>query len=151
MMLIGHQIAYRNVASKYYHCKSEDLQLAFEDFTAILERYQYHPTGDMFFALMSDPTEDEMIVEIFLPIQESVFRSIEGEQIYFQSYYAIKPMIMTRIKDHFIQQAQDKYWELFSFIHQHKFKQRTPIFIEYKQTRNNQSYIEMGVGIHPER
>ncbi|SEO94683.1 protein of unknown function [Amphibacillus marinus] len=149
-MLIGHQIAYRNVASKYYHCKSEDLQLAFEDFTAILERNMYHPTGDMFFALISDPTEDEMIVEIFLPIQESVFQAVNGEQIYFQSYYTIKPMVMTRITENFNQLAQDKYWELFSFLHQHDYKQRTPIFVEYKQTKNNHPYIEMGIGIYPE-
>lgn len=146
-MMIGHQIAHRNVASKYYRFKPEDLEIALEDFTSILEEDHYHPTGDMFFSILSDPTADEMIIEIFVPIKEDRFKPNSGEKILFRSYFSVTPMVMTRVTKNFNEQSQEKYWELFSYLNRNELEQRTPVFIEYKKTRSGKIYVEMSVGV----
>ncbi|GAA5417115.1 hypothetical protein Pryu01_02176 [Paraliobacillus ryukyuensis] len=147
-MMAGHQIAYRNVASKYYHFHPEDIELAIQDFMAILEKHNYHPTGAIFFAILSDPTnEEEMVIQLFLPIMENKFETISEEQVFFQSYFLINPMVMTRVTEDFTQQSQVKYWELFEYLERHNLEQKTPVFVEYKHTHSGRNYIKMSVGM----
>ncbi|WP_416151670.1 DUF5085 family protein [Salipaludibacillus sp. HK11] len=146
-MMLGHQIAHRNVVSKYYHFKPEDLEIALEDFVTILETNKYHPTGDMFFSMLSDPTADEMTVEIYMPIEEDIFTPVLDEQMFFRSYFSITPMVMTRVIDNFNEQSQLKYWELFDFLHREGLEQRTPVFVAYKTSHSGKTYVEMSVGV----
>ncbi len=141
-MMLGHQIAHRNVVSKYYHFKPEDLEIG-----SRLEKNDYHPTGDMFFSILSDPTADDMVVEIFLPIEENSFKHESDEKMLFRSYFSINPMLMTRVTDNFNEQSQVKYWELMEYINQHELEQRTPVFVEYKKTHSGKVYVEMSVGV----
>ncbi|ENH96042.1 lactoylglutathione lyase [Gracilibacillus halophilus YIM-C55.5] len=146
--MFGHQIAYRNVVSKYYHFRPEEMEQAFEDFVSILEENGYHPTGDMFFSILSDPTADEMTVEIFLPIEEDSIRKDIDEQVFFRSYFSIKPMVMTRVTENFDEQSQVKYWELVEYLQKNDLEQRTPIFVVYKKTQSGRTYVEMSVGVY---
>ncbi|MFB1051950.1 DUF5085 family protein [Paraliobacillus sp. JSM ZJ581] len=91
--------------------------------------------------------EEEMVVEIFLPIEEQEFQSVADEQIFFQSYFSIYPMVMTRVTGNFTEQSQIKYWELFEYLNRNSLEQRTPVFVEYKRTPANNTYVEMSVGI----
>ncbi|GAE95508.1 hypothetical protein JCM21714_4786 [Gracilibacillus boraciitolerans JCM 21714] len=131
--MLGHQIAHRNVVSKYYHFKPEDLEMAIEDFTTILEKTIIILQGDMFFSILSDPTAEEMVVEIFLPIEEDSLKVEIKEKMLFRSYFTITPMVMTRVTEDFNEQSQVKYWELVDYLNRNELEQRTPVFVEYKK------------------
>lgn len=51
MIIENHQIAYRNVASKYYNFVPEEIDLAFQDFDQILSSHGYNTADVMFFLL----------------------------------------------------------------------------------------------------
>ncbi|WP_066074064.1 DUF5085 family protein [Neobacillus soli] len=147
MIVENHQISYRNVASKRYNFVPEEINLAIEDFEKILSEHGYHIDGKMFFSILSDPTAEVMTAEVFLPIEENTFTISPKEEVEFRSYFCIHPMIMTRIVDDFDQQSQMKYWELLDYIKRHDMKQKTPVFVEYKQSHAGRTYVEMGVGV----
>ena len=147
MIVENHQIAYRNVASKLYNFVPEEIDVAISDFDTILGDSGYHSNGTIFFSIISDPTAEVMTAEIFLPIEESDFNNRTEEEVSFNSYFFIKPMLMTRLKDDFDEQSQVKYWELIDYIKGHNMSQRTPIFVEFKRSPAGRTYVEMSVGV----
>lgn len=150
MIFENHKIAYKNVVSKYYKFSPEDIDEAIQDFHRILDEQGYHVSGSIFYSLISEPTEEIMVAEIFLPIEENKFTNQSNEEMFFRSYFTIQPMIMTRVFDEFDEQSQVKYWELMNFIRQHGLEQRTPVFFEFKTTNKGKHYLEMSVGIKRE-
>src|SRR5699024_8468012 len=126
MMFENHQIAYPNVVSTYYNFVLEEIELAIKDFDEFLERHGYNSNGTRFFALIRDPSVGIMIAELFLSIKESNLHIDSEEQMYFRSYFNVKPMIMTRVMEDFDSVSQVKYWELMDYMKRHGMKQRTP-------------------------
>lgn len=148
MIVENHRIAHRNVASKLYTFLPEEIDLAMSDFDAILQKYGYHTNGILFFSIMSDPTAEVMVAELFLAIEESDFTIPPEEEIYFRSYCSIDPMLMTRITNDFNEQSQVSYWALIDHMRRHRMEQKTPVFVEYKQSHAEQPYVEMSVGVN---
>ncbi len=147
MVVENHKIAYRNVASKYYRFSPEEIDLAVEDFVAILAEYDCQPTGTIFYAMISDPTEEVMTAELFLPIEEDLFNIPASEEIAFRSYFSVDQMLMTRVMKDFETDSQVKYWELFGHMEERNLKKRTPVFVEIKQSPEGENYAEMSVGV----
>ncbi|MFA8440155.1 DUF5085 family protein [Pueribacillus sp. YX66] len=147
MIVETHSIGYRNVASKLYNFFPDEIDVAINDFVGILTRHGYNPTGTIFFSIISDPTAEVMTAEIFLPILENNFKKPTEEEVSFNSYFLIKPMLMTRIMDNFDEQSQVKYWELIHYIQRKNLIQKTPVFAEFKRSYKDRSYVEMSVGI----
>lgn len=148
MIAENHQIAYRNVASKLYNFVPEEIDLAFADFIQILEKYNYTPTGTIFFSIISDPTAEVMTAQIFLPIEEKYFSVPEEEAVLFTSYFLVDNLLMTRIMHDFDIKSQEKYWELFGYAEQKQLTQKTPIFVQMKQMHNSEkSFVEMSLGV----
>lgn len=146
-MITNHQIAHRNVVSKYYNFLPEEIDAAFQDFVTILEKGGYHVAGNMFFSMISDPTDEIMTAEIFLTIEEDDFTIQSDEEMFFRSYFLIKPMVMTRVMEDFDAQSQVKYWELLKEANRHGFKPLTPVFVEFKNSFLGKDYVEMSVGV----
>src|SRR5690625_2190021 len=147
MITDNHQIAHRNVVSKYYNFLPEEIDVAIKDFDSILEEQGYHTNGTMFFSIISDPTEEDMTAEIFLTIEEDHFIKKIDEEMFFRSYFLISPMIMTRVMDDFDEKSQVKYWDLIKFIKRNRLKQQTPVFVEFKNSHSGRNYVEMSVGV----
>jgi len=147
MITENHQIAYRNVVSKYYNFYPEEIDEALRDFDTILTEHGFNPEGTMLFSILSDPTAEVMTAEIFLPIEESNFNNQTDEQMYFRSYLNIKPMIMTRVMEDYDAQSQIKYWELIDYIKRNGMKQKTAVFVEFKSSHTGRTYVEMSVGV----
>lgn len=147
MIVKDHQIAYRNVASKYYRFLPEEIDLAIQDFSEILSDYGFHASGAMFFSILSDPTAEIMTAEVFIPLEESHFTIPKEEEIKFRSYFSISRMLMTRVVEDVENVSQVKYWALFDYIKKHELTQKTPIFVEVKTTNQGVSYSEMSIGI----
>lgn len=148
MIIENHQIAYRNVASKYYNFVPEEIDLAFQDFDQILSSHGYNTADVMFFSIISDPTASVMTAEIFRPIEENDISQISSEEdVSFRSYFSIDGMLMTRITDQFDEQSQVMFWELAEHIQQHNFSQSSPYIVEYKRSHSGTVYAEMSVGV----
>lgn len=147
MIYNNHAISYQNVASKYYRFSPEDLEAAIIDFRDLLVKYNCQPTGKVFYAMLSDPTDEVMLVEVFMAVEENTARFPAEEEIMFRSYFNIKPMIVTRITKDFEEEAQVKYWDLMAYMNDHRYEQSTPVFVELKVDNQGNNYIEMSTGI----
>lgn len=147
MIVENHQISYNNVASKYYNFVPEEIDLAIKDFDAILSGHGYHSVGKMFFSILSNPTAEVMTAKLFIPIEENDFTIPKEEEVDFSSYFLIDRMIMTRLTADFDAQSQVTFWELLTYIEEHEMSQKTPIFVEFKESNSGQTYVEMSVGV----
>lgn len=147
MIIDNHQIAHRNVVSKYYNFLPEEIDVAIKDFDTILEKEGYHANGTLFFSIISDPTDEVMTAEIFLTIEEDNFTVQTDEDMFFRSYFLIKPMVMTRIMDDFDAKSQVKYWELINYIKRNGLQQQTPVLVEFKNSHLGRKYVEMSIGV----
>ncbi|WP_411197854.1 hypothetical protein [Sporosarcina sp. ANT_H38] len=54
---------------------------------------------------------------------------------------------MTRITADFDAPSQATFWELLTYIEEHEMSQKTPIFVEFKETNAGQTNVEMSVGV----
>lgn len=147
MIVENHQIAYRNVASKLYNFLPEEIDVALNDFDEILTAHGYHPTGAIFFSIISDPTAEVMTAQLFLPIAENHFSISKAVEVNFSSYFNVDHLLMTRITENYEVQSQVKYWELFAYLKEHNMTQKTPVFVQFKKTRSNRTYAEMSLGV----
>ena len=43
--------------------------------------------------------------------------------------------------------SQVKYWALLDYIKEHDMTQKTPMFMEVKNTNQGQAYMEMSIGV----
>ncbi|OIK13881.1 DUF5085 family protein [Bacillus sp. MUM 13] len=144
-ILESHQIAYRNTASKIYNFYPEDIEAAFEDFQSIVAAQGCTPSGPLFFSILSDPTAKVMTTELFLPVEEDYFKDTTNNEISFKSYFCINGMIMTRITGQYSENAQVGYWSLFDYIKLNDLEQRTPVFVEFKNSPSGKAYAEMSI------
>ncbi|GEN32012.1 hypothetical protein HNQ35_002415 [Cerasibacillus quisquiliarum] len=147
MIFDNHRIHYRNVVSKYYKFTPAEIDAAISDFVQLLDQLGYHPVGRYFYALLSEPTDELMVAEIFIPIEENDFHNTSNEEMYFRSYFNIEPMVMTRVMENYEEEAQIKYWDLMRFIKNRGLEQKTPMFFEFKSSNNGKAFVEMGFGI----
>lgn len=147
MIFENYELAYRNVVSKYYNVAPEEMDEAIKDFHQILVDNNYHPVGIVFYCMIVEPVADVMTVEIFMPIKENHFHIQTDEQMYFRSYFNIKPMIASRVLNEFDKESPKRYRELLTFIRRNGLQQRTPMFVEYKFTYQNELYVEMSIGV----
>lgn len=147
MIVENHQIAYRNVASKLYNFLPEEIDIALNDFDEILTEHGYHPTGAIFFSIISEPTAEVMTAQLFLPIAESYFSIPKEVEVNFSSYFNVDNLLMTRVTEDYEVQSQVKYWELFGYLKEHHMTQKTPVFVQFKKTRSERTYAEMSLGV----
>ncbi|WP_255452370.1 DUF5085 family protein [Sporosarcina sp. ANT_H38] len=68
-------------------------------------------------------------------------------EVNFSSYFLIDCMSMTRITADFDAPSQATFWELLTYIEEHEMSQKTPIFVEFKETNAGQTNVEMSVGV----
>ncbi|WP_240628677.1 DUF5085 family protein [Bacillus salacetis] len=142
-----HAITYKNVASKLYRFLPEEINLAFEDFEELLTKHGYHTTGEMFFAIMSNPFDELMVAEIFFVMEEDRMELRKDENVNFRSYFFVKEMVMTRALEEFEMSSQEKFWEILNYIKTKDQVQTTPIFVDYKQTTKGTTFVEMSAGM----
>lgn len=147
-MISNHKVAYRNVASKYYAFRPEEIDKAIDDFRMILEGNGLHLSGNMFFSIISNPQSEIMTAEIFLTVEEDTIKGLVDpkENIRFRSYFTLSPMLMMRIMENFNHESQKIYWELLGYLQVNQLERTTPVFVEYKNSLSGIDYVEMSIG-----
>lgn len=148
MIVENHQIAYRNVASKKYNFFPEEIEIAVQDFVQLLSKYNYSPTGVVFYSVIGESVDGVMTAELFIQINETYLVIPAEETVKFTSYFSVENLLMTRVKDNFDVNSQEKYRELFSYMEQKKYTQKTPLFVEIKKAHTTgSSYVELSMGV----
>lgn len=147
-MISNHKVAYRNVASKYYAFRPEEIDKAIDNFRMILEGSGLHLSGNMFFSIISNPQSEIMTAEIFLTVEEDTIKGLVDlkEDIRFRSYFTLSPMVMTRLMENFDHESQKIFWGLLGFLQVNQLEQTTPVFVEYKKSLSGLDYVEMSIG-----
>ena len=54
---------------------------------------------------------------------------------------------MTRAIEEVEMSSQEKFWEVLNYIQAENQVQTTPIFVDYKQTTNGTTFVEMSAGM----
>ncbi|SIT70632.1 DUF5085 family protein [Edaphobacillus lindanitolerans] len=139
-------IMHRNVASKLYGFVPEEIGVALEDFRKILERSGVEPDGTLFFSMLSEPTADVMAAELFMGIKEDDPKFPEEEEVSFRSYFEVRDLVTIRILEDFDARSQTAYWELANYLDGNGLRQKTPVFVEYKNRPEGGTFVEMSVG-----
>lgn len=148
MIVENHQIAYRNVASKLYNFFPEEIEIAVQDFIQILSDNNYTPTGVVFYSVIGESVDGVMTAELFIQVKENSLMIPAEEAVKFSSYFSVENLLMTRVNSNFDVNSQEKYQELFSYMQQKSYTQKTPLFVEIKKMHmNDTSYVEMSIGV----
>lgn len=85
MIIEGQSIAYTNVVSKEYYFHYEDMEEAIEHFMSEIATENLTVKGPMFYALKNIPSDENMYVELFMPVNEDKIPA--SETLQFRSYY----------------------------------------------------------------
>lgn len=148
MIVENHQIAYRSVASKLYNFFPEEIEIAFQDFVQLLSKYNYSPTGVVFYSVLGESSDGVMTAEIFIQLSEAFLAIPDEEAVKFSSYFCVDHLLMTRVKDDFDLTSQEKYQELSTYMEQKNYIQKTPLFVQIKKMHTtDSSYVEMSIGV----
>lgn len=139
-------IKHRNVVSKLYSFVPSEIGIALEDFRGILEQHGVTPDGRLFFSMLSEPTADVMTAELFMCIEENDITLPPEEEVMFRSYFEIRNLHTIRLMEDIDAQSQIAYWELAKYVNEGGLHQTTPVFVEYKQSPQGGTYVEMSVG-----
>ncbi|SEI77981.1 protein of unknown function [Bhargavaea ginsengi] len=139
-------IKHRNIVSKLYSFVPAEIGIALEDFRGILEQHGVTPDGRLFFSMLSEPTANVMTAELFMGIEEGDITLPPEEEVMFRSYFEIRNLHTIRLMEDIDAQSQVAYWELAKHVDAGGYHQTTPVFVEYKQSPQGGTYVEMSVG-----
>lgn len=140
-------IRHRNVASKRYSFVPAEIGLAFEDFRTILQPHGANVDGRLFFTMLNEPIAEVMTAELHMGIKEDDLTIPAEEEVIFRSYFEVKGLAKIRLMDDFDEQSQVAYWALYDHVKKGNLQQKTPVFVEYKQAPDGNTYVEMSVGV----
>jgi len=119
-------IMHKNVVWHTYEIHYRQFELAMEDFNNKLVKANLTVAGPLFYALYNIPFDERMLIDIYMPVEQSYVS--KDSDLYFQSYFYIDEMIMTRVREDFEAKTELAYDELFQFAAKHNYKVNSPIY-----------------------
>lgn len=148
MIVSNQRISYKNVVSKFYAGLAEDMNEAFLDFQKLVKKRNWSPTAPMFFSILSDVTQNEMLIQIHLPIEETLMEKDKGnDNIQFRSYFYLSNLIMTKVTENLEINTLNAYGDLLNYIAENNLEIEKPFFNIPKELHGN-SYVEIYLGIN---
>lgn len=117
---------YKNVVWHTYEIHFSQFELAMEDFNDKLVDANLTVAGPLFYALHNIPFDEKILIDIYIPIEQSYVP--KESDLFFQSYFYIDEMLMTRVRDHFEARTEIAYDELFQYAFRHDYQINSPIF-----------------------
>ncbi|MGX7263797.1 DUF5085 family protein [Enterococcus crotali] len=149
MIVEGKKIAYKNVVSKYYQFeRSESLQIT-EDFMRLIDEKDLTPNGPLFYTVMSELGVEPIFAVYNIPVEENRLKNLDDEDLMFQTYFQVEPMLMTRALVTDQEQAQEiaieKYAELIDYANKNNMENTAPFHNLFKIV-DDQLYLEVYFG-----
>lgn len=147
MIVSNQRLSYTNVVSKLYAGHSEDINEAFLDFQQLVKKRGWHATSPMFFSILSDVTQNEMLIQIHLPIEECILEADKkDDDLQFRSFFYLPNLIMTKVTENIEINTLNAYGELLNYIAENNLEIDKPFFNIPKEL-NGVSYVEIYLGI----
>nr|WP_277895964.1 DUF5085 family protein [Enterococcus lactis] len=144
---IGYKQAlhYQNVISRYYVTNTEELGGCLEDVLETIFEADYSLSDSFFYSMNSDIREEEVLVQVFLPVNEE-WRDDLSEEYRFHSYFQVNNILATRAKGEMLSEFSKALEELIAVIVQEDLTVVSPIFYRPKVI-NELVYTDLMVGI----
>ncbi|MBC2258786.1 DUF5085 family protein [Listeria booriae] len=144
MVIEEEKIAYKNVVSQSYWVHYTDFDKALKDFINNVLSEGLTLAGNLFYSLNNVPIDENMHVEIFVPIREEGYSG--GSGLTFRSYFLIDQMIMSRYTGDYQKLTEFAYAEILRHMDEENLEQITPFFHELAGDRSLQ-YTQLKVGV----
>ncbi|WP_062239459.1 DUF5085 family protein [Fictibacillus sp. FJAT-27399] len=144
MIAEDQSIAYTNVVSKEYYFHYSDMENAIEDFIAEIENANLTIKGPLFYALKNIPTDENMYIEMFMPVRESKIPS--SDSIMFRSYYYVDDMLMKRFTGNYEKLTEYVYAEMLQYMDEHNLNLASPIYHIFNGDESLQ-YVDIKISV----
>lgn len=147
MIIEGQSIAYTNVVSKEYYFHYEDMEEAIEHFMSEIATENLTVKGPMFYALKNIPSDENMYVELFMPVNEDKIPA--SETLQFRSYYYVDEMLMRRYTGDYEKLTEQVYGEMLLYMEDNNLNLASPIYHVFSGDESLQ-YVEVKIAVFNE-
>lgn len=148
-MIIEYEtMMYKNVVWHTYEIHYSQLQRALDDFGEKLLQAKLTITGPLFYALNNIPLDEIMLIDIYMPVEQSyVSKDVD---LHFQSYFYIDQMLMTRVKSDFEVNTEFAYQELLQYAIDKEYQVISPIF-HIMRGDDEMQWVELKAKVYSEQ
>lgn len=126
MVVEEETMMYRNVVWHSYEFHYSNFEHVVDDFNEKLIAANLTVNGPLFYSLKNVPLDERMDIDLYVPVEQSYVP--RDKNLYFQTYFFIDQMLMTRVKGNFAVNTERTYEKLFSYALQHNLQIVSPIF-----------------------
>lgn len=138
---IANKIAYQNVVRKRSKFHYSEMERYYEEFASGIVEAGYTLKGPYLYSLNNVPKDEMVDIEMFFPIQESVF---ERKDYQFSSYMEVKSLIKRVVSHDFEILTEQAYAELLETLEMNQLQINTPFY--HIVPVNGLQYVEILLG-----
>ncbi|MDN4074101.1 DUF5085 family protein [Fictibacillus terranigra] len=147
MIAEDQSITYSNVVSKEYFFHYSEMEDVIKDLLSEIAKVHLTIKGPMFYALKNIPTDENMYIELFMPVHEDKIPS--SESLTFRSYYYVDEMLMKRFTGNYETLTEFVYAELFQYMVDNKLNLASPIYHIFGGDESIQ-YVDVKISVFSE-
>ncbi|MCQ6265140.1 DUF5085 family protein [Fictibacillus sp. WQ 8-8] len=140
-------IAYSNVVSKEYYFHYSEMERVIEDLLSEIAEVNLTIKGPLFYALKNIPKDENMYIELFMPVQEDKIPS--SKSLRFRSYYYVDEMLMKRFTGNYETLTEFVYAELFQYMVDNNLNLASPIYHIFGGDESIQ-YVDVKISVFSE-
>ncbi|UZJ77756.1 DUF5085 family protein [Fictibacillus sp. KU28468] len=147
MIAEDQSIAYSNVVSKEYFFHYSEMENVIKDLLSEIAKAHLTIKGPMFYALKNIPKDENMYIELFMPVHEDKIPS--SESLTFRSYYYVDEMLMKRFTGNYENLTEFVYAELFQYMVDNNLNLASPIYHIFGGDESIQ-YVDVKISVFSE-
>ncbi|MCK6256350.1 DUF5085 family protein [Fictibacillus sp. KIGAM418] len=147
MIAEDQSIAYSNVVSKEYFFHYSEMDDVIKDLLSEIAKAHLTIKGPMFYALKNIPKDENMYIELFMPVHEDKIPS--SESLTFRSYYYVDEMLMKRFTGNYETLTEIVYAELFQYMVDNNLNLSSPIYHIFGGDESLQ-YVDVKISVFSE-
>lgn len=122
----GQRLAFQNVVSSRSTFHFSELAERMERFASMVTRIGGDLQGPLFYSLNNVPMDENVDLEMFLPIRQNAFAA--GEGLRFHSYFAVSPLLRGIVTGDFEDQTEVVYAQLLATLETNDLEINSPFF-----------------------
>ncbi|MBO1002417.1 DUF5085 family protein [Pseudogracilibacillus auburnensis] len=126
MVIEEETMMYRNVVWHSYELHYQDFDKALADFNEKLVAANLSINGPLFYSLHNVPLDEMVDITIYIPVEQSYVS--RETNLFFQTYFYIDQMLMTRVKGNFEVSTELSYEKLFTYALENNLQISSPMY-----------------------
>lgn len=132
-------IQYSNVIQKTYQFNYREMQAVMDNFFEMIADMDVTIKGPFFFSLATEPVDDIMTCELFMPIVEDII--VTSKDLMFHSYYEVRNMLSQAVVGDLDINSGKTYDNLMLTLINNDLDQASPIYHIYPKDDSMQYVI----------